>query len=144
MSADMWEDAVVACADLVGRTGASGFEIGHLREDVPAEEAGWYAVASFKSARFVADEHRSPSAAAIGLAERLLRGAACRCGNQVALSDSASGCRWRLMGKRWEPGCDAPPLHVDGDRGDYAAIHQAMQVNRAERRKAAKKEDGKR
>jgi len=37
------EDALIAAADLVGRTGATGFEIGYLHDDVPAEKAGWYA-----------------------------------------------------------------------------------------------------
>src|SRR6202035_2515601 len=36
------EDAVKACADLVGRTGAKSFECGYLRDNVPAEQAGWY------------------------------------------------------------------------------------------------------
>lgn len=137
----MNEDAVTACADLVGRTGASGFEIGFLREDVPVGEAGWYAVAFYRGARITADERRSPSEAAMALSERLLRDAACRCGRRVALSGSQPGrCRWRLMGAKWEPGCDAPPLTIDAPRGDVAAMGRAMQGriagNRAERRRA--------
>jgi hypothetical protein len=104
----MNEDAVIACADLVGRTGASGFEIGFLHEDVPVEDAGWYAVAFYRGARITTDERRNPSEAAMALSERLLRDAACRCGRRVALSGSQPGrCRWRLMGATWEPGCDA-------------------------------------
>jgi hypothetical protein len=100
------EDAVLACADLVGRGGASGFE--------------------------------SPSLAAIALAERLLRGAACRCGDTVVLSGGDDGCRWRLIGARWEPGCDVKPVQVKGERGDLTAITRAM-ANRAERRAAKRK-----
>jgi hypothetical protein len=137
----MHGDAVVACADLVGRAGASGFEIGYLHDDVPVEEAGWYASASYKGARLMADEHRSPTAAAMALAERILGGAACRCGKPVALNDEQPGCRWTLMGKRWEPGCDAPPLRVKGERGDHAAMVRALEEsgNRADRRAAKRR-----
>ena len=30
------------------------------------------------------------------------------------------------MGKRWEPSCDAPSIRVQGERGDYAAMTQAL------------------
>lgn len=138
---EMYGDAVVACADLVGRAGASDFEIGYIRDDVPAEEAGWYAVATYKGARIIADEHRSPVTAAVALSERLLRDAMCRCRRPVALSDDGQGCRWQLLGKRWEPGCDAPPVRVPGERGDHAAMVRAMAEppNRAERRAAKKR-----
>jgi hypothetical protein len=137
------DDMVIACADLVGRAGAAGFEIGYAGdEDGPVENARWYAVATYRGARLIADEHRSPTSAALALAERLLSGARCRCTRPVTLSDGQPGCRWRLVGRRWEPGCDAAPITVaDGQRGDMAAIEQAMaQVppggNRAARRAA--------
>jgi hypothetical protein len=138
----MNEDAVMACADLVGRAGASDFEIGYLHDDVPVEQAGWYAVAKFQGARLTAEDHQSPTLAAMALSERLLRGAACRCRQPVTLSDSGQGCRWRLVGKKWEPGCDAPSVHVEGPRGDLAAMHRALAqapANRAERRAKGKK-----
>jgi hypothetical protein len=125
------EDMVMACAHLVERAGASGFEIGYLHDDVPVEEAGWYAVAFYQGARITADDHKSPALAAYALAVRLLTGAQCRCGKPVSLGDG-KGCRWKLTGARWEPGCDVPPITVPAARGDYAAITQAM--NRAERR----------
>lgn len=126
----MNEDAVMACADLVGRTGASGFEIGYLHDDVPIEAAGWYAVAFFRGTRITADDHKSPSLAAMGLAERLLRGGACRCGKTVVLSGTG-GCRWRLNGPRWEPGCTAPPVTMpEGSRGDHAAMTAEMRKRR--------------
>jgi hypothetical protein len=106
----MHGDAVIACADLIGRTGATGFELGYLHDGVPVEEAGWYAHANYRGTRIMTDEHRSPSAAALALAERLLAGGMCRCGQPVTLDDDRPGCRWQLMGKRWEPGCDAEPI----------------------------------
>lgn len=110
---DFNDDIVIACVDLVGRTGAKGFEIGHDEGD----PARWHAFAMYRGARVMSADHASPTAAALGLAERLLRGAQCRCGKPVTLSDARAlagtleGCRWRLLGKRWEPGCDAPPLN---------------------------------
>jgi hypothetical protein len=132
------DDLVVACADLVGRAGASGFEIGYLHDDVPVEEAGWYAHASYQGARIMVDDHRSPTGAALALAERLLAGATCRCRQPVTLSDSGNGCRWKLVGARWEPGCDAPSITVKGaQRGDHVAMQRALAepANRAERRR---------
>lgn len=116
----------MACADLAGRSGAIDFALGYVHEDVPSEDAGWYAVARFQGARIQTDEHRSPSTAALALAERLLRDAMCVCRRRVVLSDAVDGCRWRLVGARWEPGCDAPPIRVAGARGDIAGMHQLM------------------
>jgi len=135
------EDAVLACADLVARCGASDFELGYLHDDVPIERAAWYAVAKFRGARISVDEHQSPTLAATALSERLLRGAMCRCRRPVSLSDSRLGCRWRLVGPRWEPGCDAEPLKVPGERGDLAAMQRAIAqpMNRAARRAARRR-----
>jgi hypothetical protein len=134
----MHGDAVVACADLIGRTGATGFELGYLHDDVPVEEAGWYAHANYRGTRLMTDQHRSPSAAALALAERVLAGGMCRCGQPVTLDDDRRGCRWQLMGKRWEPGCDTEPIHMaEGSRGDLGAMQQ--QMNRRARRAAQRK-----
>ena len=144
MSAGMHEDAVVACADLVGRAGASGFEMGWTCPHVPdgpddhnCPDVTWHAHAQYQGARIMTDEHQSPSTAALALAQRLLDGAKCRCREPVTLSDAQPGCRWQLVGKRWEPGCDVEPVRVDGARGDHAAMVRAMAqppANRAERR----------
>lgn len=123
---DTAEDVVLAVADLAYRAGASGFEVGYLRDDVPVEDAGWYATAFYRGARITVDEHRSASTAAIALAERMLRGATCRCGRGVTLADDTPGCRWHLAGQRWEPGCDAPAVKVDANRGDLTAMNRAM------------------
>ncbi|GIF08692.1 hypothetical protein [Actinoplanes siamensis] len=138
------DDIVIACADLAGRAGATSFEIGYLHDDVPADEAGWYAHVQYRGARITAEDHRSPTGAALALAERLLRGATCRCRRPVTLSDAAEGCRWRLVGQRWEPGCDAAPLRLDGPRGDLAAMQAALAqpANRAARRAAKRKGGG--
>lgn len=134
---DMNEDAVIACMDLVGRAGARDFQIGYLHDDVPMEKAGWYATAFYQVARISADDHQSPTLAAMALAERLLRGATCRCREPVTLSDGRAGCRWRLVGAKWEPGCDAPPITIkEGQRGDHAAMQRALAqpMNRRDRR----------
>lgn len=123
------QDAVVATADLVGRTGGTEFEIGYLHDDVPTEEAGWYATAVFRGAKIIEDDHPGPTEAAEALARRLLSGARCKCGALVALSDSgavafdnvtmadgsrwtaeqaqrAGQCRWTRMGARWKRACE--------------------------------------
>lgn len=129
--ADMSSDMVLACAALVGRAGAKGFELGYLHDDVPVDEAGWYAQALYNGARITVQDHRSPDGAALALAQRLLSGAACRCGRLVTLNDEAAGCRWQLMGQSWEPSCDAPSIVIPaGGRGDLGAIQAA--VNRAQ------------
>lgn len=101
-------------------------EIGYLHNNVPIENAAWYVVVTYRGHRLITDQHRSPSAAATALAERLLGNAQCRCGQLVTLSDEADGCRWRLVGKRWEPGCDAPKVTVAGVRGDHRAMARAF------------------
>lgn len=122
------EDAIKACADLVGRTGATGFELGFLHDDVPIDQAGWYAHAQYEGARVTSSDHPGPVEAADALARRLLNGARCRCGRLVALSDlgataydahmadgsfwttqqaaAAGQCRWRRLGPRWARGCE--------------------------------------
>ena len=130
------DDILTACAHLVDRAGGTEFELGYVHEDVPVEQAGWYAHAQWRGARITSDDHTSPTNAALGLAERILTGGTCRCGNPVTLTDSRPGCRWRLLGDRWTPGCDAPPLPVNGTRGDINAMHEALNrpLNRAQRR----------
>ena len=123
------EDAVKACADLVGRTGATSFECGYLHDDVPAEEAGWYATAVFKGTKITAEDKSSPAEACHELAVRLLSGGQCQhCRKLVTLSpfgavahdvtlvggrtwtaeeQAAAGlCRWRRAGDKWVRGCD--------------------------------------
>jgi hypothetical protein len=123
------DDALMAAADLVGRTGARGFEIGYTHDDVPPEDAGWYANAQYQGARIMA-EGAGPVEAAEALARTLLTGAKCiGCGGLVALSDggavafgglmtdgstwtaeeaaAAGQCRWTRMGRKWVSACGA-------------------------------------
>jgi hypothetical protein len=78
------QDALVAAIDLVGRSGAHSVEVGYLHDDVPVEEAGWYAQCSFRGARLIEENYRDPVQAAEALARRLLNGALCRrCGELI-------------------------------------------------------------
>jgi hypothetical protein len=124
------EDVVVACADLVGRTGATGFQIGYLHDDVPSAEAAWYAHAQLRGARIVAEDHASPAEAAQALAERILKGGKCKCGRVTTIradgahvffkahtpdgqrwgareAARAGQCLWRRIGARWASACEA-------------------------------------
>lgn len=109
------EDALVAAAHLVGRSGARGFTVGDLHDDPKNPDQphptkpGWYALAQYRGARITSEDHRDPVAAAEALVRRLFEGAVCRrCGNPIVLNDHDDGCRWTRVGKRWEPGCDLP------------------------------------
>jgi hypothetical protein len=122
------DGAMIACADLVGRTGAKEFQIGFLNDEPPHQ---WYAHASYKGARIGVEDQPGPVEAADALCRRLLTGARCTgCGSLVALSDSgataygnpvmadgsrwtvqeaaaAGQCRWRRMGPKWVMGCES-------------------------------------
>lgn len=134
--AGLGDDVITACANLAERAGARNFEVGYVHEDVPVEEAGWYAHVTFVGARIIAENHTSPGNAALELAQKLLTNGLCRCGQRVTLTDFAAGCRWRLVGPRWEPSCDTPLIRVTGgDRGNVAAMKQALDQQVAQRGK---------
>lgn len=138
----MNDDIIDACTLLADRCGAKGIQIGFLHEDVPSEQAAWYAICEFQGARIIVEDYKSPAEACFAMSQRLLRGATCRCRQLVTLSDKEPGCRWRLIGNEWKPSCDAPPITVEGSRGDFRAIREALErplPNRAERRKKGKK-----
>lgn len=124
-------EPVIAAADLIGRSGAKEFAIGYARENVPTEDAGWWAEAKYKGARISVEERRTPGEAAEALAEKILTGAKCQCGRDVTLSDDAElgheaagdtlaalgltapgHCRWRRHGPRWRQGCEPHPDHA--------------------------------
>lgn len=123
-----------ASLDLIGRVGALEFTVGYMHDDVPIEEAGWYAYVRYRGVRVTTENHTSPTEAVEALAARLLKGARCNhCGGIVTLrrdgvwfpaSDPddvvpyadgeswtardamrAKRCRWVRQGARWEPGC---------------------------------------
>jgi hypothetical protein len=126
ITSDLDEDAFHAAADLVGRTGATSFQIGYLNDEPPHQ---WYAHAQYKGARITAENLAGPVEAAETLARRILSGGKCmKCGGLIALSSAgavaydsatltdgtdwtaekataAGVCRWTRMGKRWEAGC---------------------------------------
>ena len=102
----MDQDAVIACADLVGRSGGKEFELGYLDEDASMAEARWWAKAQYKGARIMVEEKTSPWEACDALARRIIDGAMCTgCGKDVTLVDQVGGCRWRRNGDKWEMGC---------------------------------------
>lgn len=112
--ADEWDeldddarDTLIACADLVPRTGAANFEIGYLHDGVPVADAGWYAHAQYRGARITVEDGRSPIEVADRLARRLLSGATCnRCRRRVTLGrEHPQQCRWWRDGDRWHQGC---------------------------------------
>jgi hypothetical protein len=127
----LFTDPVLACADLVGRTGARSWELGYLHDGVPMEEAGWWCSAVYKGHKVIVMDQAHPVLAAMSLATRLLTGAKCRCGRLIVLSPvgaiaydpalmadgstwtaeqamAAGQCLWRLDGRRWEPSCPEP------------------------------------
>lgn len=124
------QDAAIAAVDLIGRTGATQFQVGYLHDDVPVEDAAWYAHAQYQGTRVIEENHRGPVEAAEALARRLMTGGRCRCGALVALSDdgavfyrgarmadgsswseadarAAGQCRWTREGARWYGACGA-------------------------------------
>jgi hypothetical protein len=140
------EDALFAAVDLVSRTGAKGFEIGYLHDDVPTAKAGWYAHAQYRGARITCADQPHPIAAAEGLARRLLSGGKCvHCGRLISLNPagayardatlidgspwlveqqiSAGICPWRRDGRTWVRGCEQgrPPIDAPTRRERRAA-----------------------
>jgi len=141
-------DLVTATTELARRCGARHFEYGPLRDDVPIEQAGWWAKAIFNGAVMMVDNKPDPNSALNALAEELTAGAQCRrCGGLVALSDNgamaypdsprsdgtrwtreeieaAGQCRWRRVGPRWQYGCLRAPEGTD-------AVHTTEKLARA-------------
>lgn len=121
------EDEMVAAVDLVGRSGATAFEVGYLHER--REKPDWNASAQYRGARIFVEKKASPLEAVRELARTILTGAKCMgCGRLVALADhgayafkettladgstwtwkqarKAGQCRWERVGRRWEMGC---------------------------------------
>lgn len=122
---------LTAGVTLIGHTGAKTLEIGYLHDDVPADQAGWWASAQYQGAKLTVEDHRSPADAVEALAEKILTGGRCQwCQGLVALGTAGAvaypgspmvdgtvmpsdpeqiralgQCLWRLRGDRWEPGC---------------------------------------
>lgn len=101
-------DALLAGVELVGRTGATGLEVGYLHEDVPSDQAGWYAQATFQGAKVFAENHTGPVPAIEELANKLLEGGHCQhCQRTVSLTGHKFlYCRWERRGRNWIRGCE--------------------------------------
>lgn len=104
-------DAALDLIDLIGRTGARSMKVGYLHDDVPPQQADWYAHAQYRGARVVSAHHRGPVEALEALARRLLGGGTCtHCRRTIALAgDDATHCRWTRRGAKWVRGCEAAP-----------------------------------
>lgn len=94
------QDAVVAAADLVGRSGARELEVGwHCPHPDPPDDhtcphVTWHAQAGYLGAHGIVTTtvtgQPGPVEAVEALARKLLTGAKCRCGRLVALSDDGA------------------------------------------------------
>ncbi len=129
---------LIAAADVIGRMGASLFEVGYLDDDA----GRWYASARYAGRRVTSEAHASPWDAADTLARTLMDGGGCKCARRVTLDPDTPGCLWTRTGDRWSSSCAAEPIVVGGvvRRGDLNAMRAAYgervtQVsNRADRR----------
>lgn len=107
-------DRLLAATDLVGRTGGSSLEIGHLDDDVPSHLARWYATVTYRGAKVTVENFPGPVDAAEALAARLLSGGHCtRCGHTThlegfGLTTDTDLCLWSRKGDCWIPGCLNP------------------------------------
>lgn len=87
------------------------FEIGYLEDDVPISEARWYANAMWKGTKIIAEEHKSPGAAADDLSRQVLTGGQCQhCERTVLVhvkgEEHLMGfCYWYRQEDRWLWGC---------------------------------------
>jgi hypothetical protein len=103
------DDRIVAAVDLIGRTGATALEVGYLHDDVPSDEAAWWASAQYQGAKVAVEGKRSPHGALDALLARLLYGGVCRwCGRHVTNRKAKSPqrfCRYVRHGDRYERGC---------------------------------------
>lgn len=141
-------DRLIAAVDLVGRSGAREFEAGYLHDDVPLEEADWWASALYKGTKIQVEHEKSPIDAAEALAFRILTGSKCNhCQKLVALSDDGAfafidahlidgtewkakdvarlgQCRWRRVGDRWVRGCEQQQQRPGPNRAQRRAKGQ--------------------
>lgn len=97
-----------AAVDLVGRTGADNVEFGFLNDNVPTEEADWWAAAHYKpkGAKVVVEDYPGPVQAMEALARQLIDGGRCTiCDRPISLDPDSTSCTWTRMGNKWVPQC---------------------------------------
>lgn len=106
---DIDEDAFFAGLNLIGRTGAKQTEFGYLYDNVPVEQAAWWAKAQYQGVRVTVENRAGPVEAVEALARKLLNGGMCtHCRRTVTLAtvaDAKAFCRWTRIGKDWVRGC---------------------------------------
>lgn len=103
--ADLEADAVVALADLAGRSGGTSLEVGWLDDDPPHL---WYATVTYKGAKVIVEDHDDPFDACDALASKILKGGTCtHCGQTIALHQSrrVQRCVWVRVDDRWDRTC---------------------------------------
>lgn len=106
------QERIIAAVDLAGRAGARMLEFGYLHDDVPVDQAGWWAHATWQGARLMVDDQPGPAEALEALAARILTGAQCQgCRRPVTLDDPApaGACHWYRTGARWTRACAPTP-----------------------------------
>lgn len=123
---------ILACAEMAGRTGGQGFELGWARDGVPTDKAGWYAQADYtalgKPHRVRVADLPGPAQACRAFLAQVLDGGRCtHCrritstnpagvmgGDRMLLDGTrftdaeqrAGGiCVWRRDGIHWKRGC---------------------------------------
>ena len=104
------QKAVLAAADLVGRSGARRFEFGYLNaQGLAFERDGpmWWASAIFKGRRLGVEGQPSPGMACTLLVGQIIDGGQCtKCG-EVSTVSGDGPCVWTFDAEtsRWESGC---------------------------------------
>lgn len=104
------ERRLIEAVEMVGRCGASEFQVGYFVDDPAPGTANWWASAKFRKGTMVTEPQMSPAHAAENLAAILRNGATCAwCGRRISWGDrpgkGAKACWWRKVGGRWERGC---------------------------------------
>lgn len=147
------EDRLIAAVDLVGRSGATDLDFGHLDDTANTADARWWAKATYRGAVIMVDEQADPVDAVELLAVKILAGGGCAwCGNLIVLNhpvgDAALDavadlgmidrvldvCRWSRTGRRWDRGCSATTRAIDvTDREQVVAAGRAMQARTRQR-----------
>ena len=108
------ENALLAAIEVIGRSGATQFEVGYLDHTAQSADARWWASAHWNGTRVQVEDHTSPYAAADALARQLLNGGGCtHCGGTITLGPTSRKkrragklCAWTRQGRRWVRGCE--------------------------------------
>lgn len=107
MSYDFDEQALFASVNLIGRSGAKEFQFGWLDDDVPIEEARWWAKARWGGEILTEENHVGPVEAADALARRVMDGGMCvHCQRKISLGQAQPDvCVWHREDDQWVRGC---------------------------------------